>query len=193
MNFTSGNATDFVVGTTCFPNGKPRSLTHGQTCLIEVRFVPRGAGYRKVKVRIFYDGSGSPQVLTLTGIATEGYYLAAAARRCRDASATRCPTASGGQLSLAAPIIGMAATARGYGILASRIRRRDLLVRQREVLRLDRCDASQSAGRRHGAACPMAPAIGSSRPMAGSSRSARRSSTARPAGSASTSRSSGWR
>lgn len=114
MNFTSGNATDFVVGTTCFPNGKPRSLTHGQTCLLEVRFVPRGAGYRKVDVRIFYDGSGSPQILTLTGTGTEGYYIAAAG----GGVATFGDAVSRGdrrQFSLAAPIIGMTTTHAGSG------------------------------------------------------------------------------
>ena len=59
INFTRGNANDFVVGTTCFPGGKPATLEPGQVCFIEVKFVPRTAGVRSVKVRVVDDAPTS--------------------------------------------------------------------------------------------------------------------------------------
>ena len=67
------------------------------------------------------------------------------------ASATRSSTARPAACTLNQPIVGMARTASGHGLLAGRARRRHLQLRRREVLRLDRRDASEPADRRHGA------------------------------------------
>ena len=58
---------------------------------------------------------------------------------------------STGGIHLNKPIVGMAATPDGGGLLARGLRRRDLLLRRRPVLRLDRRHPSQQAHRRHGA------------------------------------------
>ena len=78
-------------------------------------------------------------------------------------------------------------------LLAGRLRRRHLLVRQRAVLRLDRRHRAQQADRRHGGHAGRRAATGWSPPTAASSPSAMRSSSARPAASRSTNPSSAWR
>ena len=66
-------------------------------------------------------------------------------------------------------------------LLAARTRRRHLHVRHRALLRLDRLDAPQPAGRRNRGRRRRATATGWSRPTAGSSPSATPASTGRPA------------
>ena len=68
-------------------------------------------------------------------------------------------------------------------LLARRVRRRDLHVRRREVPRVDRQHAPQPAGARAWSAPRRARATGCSPATAACSRSATRSSTARPAAS----------
>ena len=58
---------------------------------------------------------------------------------------------STGGMHLNRPVVGMAATRTRRRILDRRERRRDLRVRRRRLLRLDRCDPSQPADRRDGA------------------------------------------
>ena len=77
-------------------------------------------------------------------------------------------------------------------LLAARTRRRHLHVRHRALLRVDRLDAPQPAGRRNRGRRRRATATGWWRPTAGSSRSATPASTGRPARCTSTHRSSAW-
>jgi hypothetical protein len=114
INFSSGNAADFVVGTTCFPAGKPATLDPGQTCLIQAKFVPRRAGLRTVKVRVVNDASTKPTTVTLQGVGTMGYYQSGAA----GGVASFGDAVFRGQrrrFPLAAPIIAMNATRGGSG------------------------------------------------------------------------------
>ena len=66
------------------------------------------------------------------------------------ASATPCSTARPARCALNQPIVGMASTPTGGGLLARRPRRRHLQLRRRRVPRLDRRDAAEPADRRHG-------------------------------------------
>ncbi len=91
---------------------------------------------------------------------------------------------TGGQ-HLNAPVVAMAATPDGRGLLAGGLRRRDLHLRRRRVLRLDGRPAPQRAGGRPWRRRPTAGATGRSPPTAASSPSATPGSTARRAASTS--------
>ena len=95
-------------------------------------------------------------------------------------SATRTSTARPARMRLNKPIVGMAATPIGHGLLAGRVRRRHLRLRRRALLRLDRRDDPQQADRRHGRTHRRPAATGWSPPTAGSSLSATHTSRARP-------------
>ena len=56
---------------------------------------------------------------------------------------------STGNLHLNKPVVGMAPTPDGGGLLVRGLRRRDLRLRRRPVLRLDRATSAQRAHRRH--------------------------------------------
>ena len=90
-------------------------------------------------------------------------------------SATRGFYGSTGAIHLNQPIVGMAATPSGHGYWLVATRRRDLRVRRRAVLRLDRRDPPEPADRRHGADARRVTATGWSRATAASSPSATRS------------------
>ena len=105
-------------------------------------------------------------------------------------SATRARTARPARLNQ--PILEMTPHAVGPRLLAPRLRRRHLHLRRRALLRLDRRHPPQPTDRRDGGDRHTARATGWSRVTAGSSRSATRASTARPAASTSTNPSSGW-
>ena len=77
------------------------------------------------------------------------------------------------------PVVGMAPTPNGEGLLARRIRRWDLRIRRRRVPRIHRRDEAQQADRRHGTHTRRGRATGSSRPTVGCSHSATPGSRAR--------------
>ena len=97
----------------------------------------------------------------------------------------------GGQ-PLNEPIVGMAADPDRRRLLGGGLRRRDLRLRQRPVPRLDGRPAPEQADRGHGRRPRQAAATGRWPPTAASSPSATPRSTARWAGSRSTSRSWAW-
>ena len=86
---------------------------------------------------------------------------------------------SAGSLKLNQPIVGIAATPDGKRLLARGLRRRDLQLRRRRVLRLDRKPEAQQARRGHGVDADAATATGSSPLTVGSSTTATPASTAR--------------
>jgi len=74
--FHGGDAADFVVGTTCFPHGRPSTLAPHAKCVIKAIFTPHAYGVRTATIGISDSASSTVQPLTLRGIATEGYYIA---------------------------------------------------------------------------------------------------------------------
>ena len=64
-------------------------------------------------------------------------------------SARRSSTARPARCRLNKPVVGMAATPDGNGLLAGRERRRHLRLRRRAVLRLDRLDGAEQTDHRH--------------------------------------------
>ena len=97
---------------------------------------------------------------------------------------------STGGTHLNAPIVGMTPTPDGGGLLARRVRRRDLRLRRRRLLRIDRRHALSTSRSWAWPRPSTAAATGSWRPTAGSSPSATPPSTAPPAGCRCRSRSS---
>ena len=73
--FKSGDTGDFVVGTDCFPGGKPRTLKPKQGCRIKAVFTPHAYGTRTAVINITESTLGSPRPFTLSGIGTLGYFL----------------------------------------------------------------------------------------------------------------------
>jgi hypothetical protein len=113
--FQSGNRTDFIAGTGCFPTGHaPATLAAGDSCTVAFRFVPRALGKRAAVVRISDSAPGSPRSLTLSGIGTQGYYLAGVKGAVIAFGDAR---SHGGLLSrqLSAPIISLTTTPNGAG------------------------------------------------------------------------------
>ena len=90
---------------------------------------------------------------------------------------------STGSIHLNKPIVGMASTPDGPRLLAGRLRRRDLRLRRRRLLRLDGQPAPEQARGRHGRRRPRATATGSWPPTEGSSPTVTPASTARPGAS----------
>ena len=90
------------------------------------------------------------------------------------------------------PIVTMAATPTGDGLLVGRHRRRHLLVRGRGFLRLDRCVAAQQADRRHGRDADREGLLDGGVRRRHLLVRRRRLSSARPVRCGSTSRSSAW-
>ncbi len=113
--FASGNRTDFIVATGCFPSGSPpRTLAPGAVCTVALRFVPRALGRRTATLRVTTSAPGSPHSVTLRGTGTQGYYVAGVgggvvafgdARFRGDLRGTQ----------LSAPIIGLTTTPNGAG------------------------------------------------------------------------------
>jgi hypothetical protein len=115
--FQSGNRTDFIVGTGCFPTGQynhPVTLPPGDACTISARFVPRARSTRTAILRIDDSAPDSPQSVTLHGVGTQGYYLAGV----QGGLATFGDARWHGDLlnyTLAAPIIALTLTPNGAG------------------------------------------------------------------------------
>jgi len=113
--FASGDRTDFVVGTGCFPSGHaPATLAPGTSCTLAIRFVPRALKARTAILHISDSAPGSPQSLTLRGIGTEGYYLAGVKGTVAHFGDARAHGSLLGR-RLSAPIISMTATQNGGG------------------------------------------------------------------------------
>jgi hypothetical protein len=76
ISFQSGNRTDFIVGTGCFPDGThPVTIAPGDNCTIALRFVPRARTTRTAILRIDDSTAASPESVKLHGVGTEGYYI----------------------------------------------------------------------------------------------------------------------
>ncbi len=115
--FQSGNRTDFIVATGCFPTGQhhhPVTLSPGDSCTLGARFVPRARTTRTAILRIDDSAPSSPQYVTLHGVGTEGYYIAGVRGGIASFGDARF---HGGLLAhpLSAPIIGLTATPTGAG------------------------------------------------------------------------------
>jgi hypothetical protein len=113
--FVSGNRTDFIAGTGCFPTGHaPATLAAGDSCTVAFRFVPRALGKRAAVVRISDSAPGSPRSVTLSGTGTQGYYLAGVKGAVTSFGDARF---HGDMLSrqLSAPIISITTTQSGAG------------------------------------------------------------------------------
>ena len=190
--FHSGNRTDFIVGTGCFPTGHARRRCRRGLVHDRIPFRAESTRTRTAILRIADSAPGSPQSVTLRGVGTQGYYVAGVNGGVVP-SATRASTVDmfGGHCRRRSS--GSPRTPNGAGYWLARRRRRDLRVRERAVLRFDRRDAAQPARARRWRRRRPARATGSSPATAGSSRSATRGSSARPVRCSSTSRSSGWR
>jgi hypothetical protein len=113
--FASGNRTDFIVATGCFPSGSPpRTLAPGAVCTVAFRFVPRALGRRTATLRVTTSAPGSPHSVTLRGTGTQGYYVAGVGGGVVPFGDARFRgDLRGTQLS--APIIGLTATPNGAG------------------------------------------------------------------------------
>ena len=115
IRFRSGNATDFVAATGCFPSGHaPATLAPGASCGIGVRFAPRALNTRSVIVQIADSTSSSPHWVTIRGVGTEGYFLAGPT----GGVAPFGDAHSHGQMlghALSAPIVSMTTTPSGAG------------------------------------------------------------------------------
>ena len=149
ISFGPGDQTDFAVGTNCFPNGHPRTLQPKVSCAISVLFTPRRFGARKVKVYILSSVSPLPQVLSVKGTGTGGYFIS---RPKGGVSGFGDATVKGkiNKKPLSEPVINIATThtAQGYWLLGA-----DggvFTFGRREVLRLDRRHAPQPTRGRHG-------------------------------------------
>ncbi|MDE3203188.1 MAG: choice-of-anchor D domain-containing protein [Acidobacteriota bacterium] len=99
---------DFVGGTTC-----TTAVTQG-SCQISLYFLPTAANNRSATLSIYDNAPDSPQQVSLTGIGTEGYYLATA----------RGQVFAGGDaqlygdvssVNLSAPILSVTTTTNGDG------------------------------------------------------------------------------
>ena len=76
ISFQSGNRTDFIVGTGCFPDGShPVTLSPGASCTIGLRFAPRARTTRTAILRIDDSAATSPEAIKLHGVGTQGYYV----------------------------------------------------------------------------------------------------------------------
>ena len=100
----------------------------------------------------FYGSRGAELNKPIVGIAAtpdgKGYWLVASDGgifNYGDAGFFGSP----GSLKLNKPIVGMAADSNGQGLLAGRLRRRDLQLRRRRLLRLGGKPEAQQAGRGH--------------------------------------------
>jgi ribosomal protein L24E len=116
ISFQSGNRTDFIVGTGCFPSGlhKPVTLAPGASCTVAARFAPRARTTRVAILRIDDSASTSPQFVRLRGVGTQGYYLAGV----QGGIATFGDARYHGDplnYTLAAPIISLTITPNGAG------------------------------------------------------------------------------
>jgi hypothetical protein len=117
ISFQSGNRTDFIVGTGCFPSGlhnHPVTLAPGAACSVAARFVPRARTARVAILRIDDSAPDSPQTVRLHGVGTQGYYLAGV----QGGVATFGDARFHGDLlnyTLAAPIISLTITPNGAG------------------------------------------------------------------------------
>ncbi|MDQ1481869.1 MAG: hypothetical protein QOI44_2730 [Actinomycetota bacterium] len=117
ISFQSGNRTDFIVGTGCFPSGlhnHPVTLAPGAACTLSARFVPRARTARVAILRIDDSASDSPQTVRLHGVGTQGYYLAGV----QGGVATFGDARFHGDLlnyTLAAPVIALTLTPNGAG------------------------------------------------------------------------------
>ena len=112
--FRSGDRSDFIAGTGCFQNGRPATLAVGASCRIGIRFVPRALNTRTAVLAIADSAPGSPHLVTLRGIGTQGYYLAGV----RGGVAYFGDAGFHGDVlgrSLSAPIVAMATTPNGAG------------------------------------------------------------------------------
>ncbi|MFN8512849.1 MAG: choice-of-anchor D domain-containing protein [Chloroflexia bacterium] len=64
------DATQFeIVADTCFSAGNPATLPPGASCTISVRFIPTTVGYKSALLTITDTASGTPQTVSLTGVA----------------------------------------------------------------------------------------------------------------------------
>ena len=111
----------------------------------------------------------------------DGYWLVASDGGHLQLRRRRRSTARPAAMPLNKPIVGMASDRRRAGLLAGGLRRRDLQLRRRRLLRVDRRPAAEPADRRHGRRPRTGRATGWWPPTAGSSASATPPSTARPA------------
>ena len=118
--YRGGNKNDFIVGTDCFPSGHPATLAANSSCLIDVSFVPQALGRRTATLAITDSAPTSPQIETLKGTGTEGYYIPGQ----RGGVASFGDAVFHGQTlhkALSAPIVSMATSlgAGGYWLLGS--------------------------------------------------------------------------
>jgi hypothetical protein len=113
--FQSGNRTDFIAGTGCFPTGHaPATLAPGDSCTVAFRFVPGALGKRTAVLRIADSAPGSPHSVTLSGIGTQGYYVAGVNGGLTPFGDARFHGDLLGR-QLSAPIISLTATPNGAG------------------------------------------------------------------------------
>ena len=162
------------------PRRPPSLLKRGHSCVIQVVFTPRDFGPRQATISIITSAAGSPQKLTLAGNGTEGYFLAGSQGGVAQfGDAVWHGDRRTGRSS--APIISITTTLAGAGYW--------LLGADGGIFSFGNAKFYGSTGAMRlnqpvvgMASCARATATGSSRPTAGSSRSAPRSSTDPPAG-----------
>jgi hypothetical protein len=104
---------DYFGATDCFgPNGPV--LAPGDSCDVELAFGALGRGVRGAQMQFFDDASNSPQLVTLTGTGTEGYFLGGRFGEIGPfGDAVYHGDATG--LNLHAPIVSLATTPNGAG------------------------------------------------------------------------------
>jgi hypothetical protein len=114
IKFQSGNRTDFIVATGCFPTGgHPTTIAPGKFCTVAARFVPRARTTRTAILRIDDSAPGSPRAIKLHGVGTQGYYQAdtlGSVARFGDARFKGALTRR-----LSAPIVALTTTPAGAG------------------------------------------------------------------------------
>jgi hypothetical protein len=118
--FHGGNTSDFVVGTDCFPHGRPSTLAPKAKCVVKAVFTPQAYGVRTATLGINDSASTTLQPLTLRGVGTEGYFIAGpkgGVAHFGDATSH----GDRGNRPLNQPVISMTGTATGsgYWLLAS--------------------------------------------------------------------------
>jgi hypothetical protein len=111
--FAGNGAEDFVIDTTC------TDVAPGQSCDVDVYFLPGALGLRQATVTLV-DGSSTPPVLTFDGTGTEGYDEVTS-QGVVHAFGDGQFYGSTGAVHLSKPIVGMAVTpdGGGYWLVAS--------------------------------------------------------------------------
>jgi hypothetical protein len=105
---------DFFGKTNCFPNGQPRLLYQGQSCQAIMYFAPLAHGARHATLSVMDNATDSPQLVSLSGNGTEGYFLAGSHGQIGNfGDAVFHGDAT--KLHLNAPMISMSTTPNGAG------------------------------------------------------------------------------